>query len=467
MLGWRRKRDGFEWHDYVRTTILVRRAKRRQKVDEARAAAVHGLKDAGAAAVHGLNEARGAAAQGLHQAGRMGQAIGASGVGTAANLMRRTWAALGSLSRLARTSGAKGARSIASLAVHLTAVIGTPLLDRLSDRRTRTVVGAVGVAALFAVAYRVWAVGFDTRALFATLLALLTLGPALAAERRRDDVTHRAGSPLANGNDAAAPISMNLLRPVVVWGSLSALVVFGIGALINNDQIQQLPSAAAITHSAETPAPSRPSGRAAESSANVHGRARAVSGDTLRIGRTLVKLNHIVAPETGQTCARADGRIWRCGEAARSALARLATGARIDCALSDQATAGGIARGDCRKGESDLASALVRDGHVFAESGFFARLADLESDARENHRGIWNGAAQRPETFRTAAWDAASEKAPDACPIKGRIASRERLYVMPWMEGYESIKIRVSRGERWFCSEDDARQAGWRLSGAR
>ena len=44
MLGWRKKREGFEWHDYVRTTILVRRANRRQKVDDARKAAAEGLK---------------------------------------------------------------------------------------------------------------------------------------------------------------------------------------------------------------------------------------------------------------------------------------------------------------------------------------------------------------------------------------------------------------------------------------
>jgi hypothetical protein len=166
MLGWRRKRDGFEWHDYVRTTILVRRAKRRQKVDDARAAAVHGLKDAGSAAAHGLDEARAAAAESFRQAGRMGQAMGVSGAGAVAGLIHRAWATLGSLSRIARTSGADRARSIASHASQLAATISAPLLDRLSDRRARTIVGAVGVAALFAVAYRVWAVGFDTRALF-------------------------------------------------------------------------------------------------------------------------------------------------------------------------------------------------------------------------------------------------------------------------------------------------------------
>ncbi len=463
MLGWRKKRDGFEWHDYVRTTILVRRAKRRQKVDDARAAAVHGLKDARAAAAHGLDEAKGAAAEGLRRAGEMGQAIGASGISATAALMQRLWSTIRHLLSVVRTSGSAGLRSLAARTAHSSTMLTAPLIERLSDRRTRTIVGAVGVAALFAVAYRTWAVGFDTRAVFAALLALMTLGPALLSERRRDDVTHRPALRKANVTSAApppAPISIKLLRPVVAWGGFAALVVFGIGSLINPKGFQPLPSTSAITHTAATPVPVRP-----DPESTIRGRARAISGDTLRVGRTLVKLDHIEAPEIAQTCTRSDGRNWRCGDAARSALARQLAGARITCTLTGRGT-GSVARGDCKKGDTDLAAALVRDGHVFAETGFFARHASLESEARENHRGLWNGEAQRPETFRTAAWEAAREKAPDSCPIKGRVASRGKLYVMPWMDGYERITIRASRGERWFCSEEDARQAGWRPSGA-
>ena len=47
MLGWRKRNDGFEWRDYVRTTILVRRKKRRDRVGEAANAAVENLKAAG------------------------------------------------------------------------------------------------------------------------------------------------------------------------------------------------------------------------------------------------------------------------------------------------------------------------------------------------------------------------------------------------------------------------------------
>lgn len=50
------------------------------------------------------------------------------------------------------------------------------------------------------------------------------------------------------------------------------------------------------------------------------------------------------------------------------------------------------------------------------------------------------------------------------CRIKGNISinSRERIYHVPGQEYYASTKISPQYGERWFCSEEDARAAGWR-----
>ena len=63
MLGWRKRNDGFEWRDYVRTTILVRRKHRRDRVGEARKAAVENLKAAGQrGAVAGAEGAKASAA---------------------------------------------------------------------------------------------------------------------------------------------------------------------------------------------------------------------------------------------------------------------------------------------------------------------------------------------------------------------------------------------------------------------
>ncbi|HCJ73615.1 hypothetical protein F9K79_20460 [Ochrobactrum sp. Kaboul] len=54
-----------------------------------------------------------------------------------------------------------------------------------------------------------------------------------------------------------------------------------------------------------------------------------------------------------------------------------------------------------------------------------------------------------------------------ACNIKGNISYNggERIYHVPGQRDYESTRIRMGDGERWFCSEDDARVAGWRRAG--
>ncbi len=88
MFGWFKRNDGFEWHDYVRTTILLRRRKRRERVAEAGHAAVRGMKDAGrrgaAAGVEGVQElGRGAVA-----AGQQGAAMSVAGVHVAQDKIR-------------------------------------------------------------------------------------------------------------------------------------------------------------------------------------------------------------------------------------------------------------------------------------------------------------------------------------------------------------------------------------------
>jgi hypothetical protein len=53
------------------------------------------------------------------------------------------------------------------------------------------------------------------------------------------------------------------------------------------------------------------------------------------------------------------------------------------------------------------------------------------------------------------------------CGIKGNISAKtgERIYHMPGQKYYVATRINWwSRDERWFCSESDARSAGWRKS---
>lgn len=50
-----------------------------------------------------------------------------------------------------------------------------------------------------------------------------------------------------------------------------------------------------------------------------------------------------------------------------------------------------------------------------------------------------------------------------ACTIKGNISSDgEKIYHVPGQRYYNVTKISPAKGERWFCSEQDALAAGWR-----
>lgn len=50
-----------------------------------------------------------------------------------------------------------------------------------------------------------------------------------------------------------------------------------------------------------------------------------------------------------------------------------------------------------------------------------------------------------------------------ACNIKGNISinSGQYIYHVPGQEDYHRTRISPEHGERWFCSEAEARQAGW------
>ncbi|MYE10509.1 MAG: hypothetical protein F4X99_02370 [Gammaproteobacteria bacterium] len=50
-----------------------------------------------------------------------------------------------------------------------------------------------------------------------------------------------------------------------------------------------------------------------------------------------------------------------------------------------------------------------------------------------------------------------------ACVIKGNVSSSgERVYHVPGQRYCDATRISARKGERWFCSEAEARRAGWR-----
>lgn len=205
------------------------------------------------------------------------------------------------------------------------------------------------------------------------------------------------------------------------------------------------------------------------------GRARTIDGDTLDINGIRIRLHGIDAPESAQTCI-ANGKRWRCGQRAASALAERVSGRSVSCKEVGRDRYGRMVA-MCLVARQDLSAYLASEGWALAYRRYSADYVDEEASARTSRRGVWRGRFVAPWDWRTGVrldsrqthatpnTGRATHQGAGRCRIKGNI-SREgaRIYHVPGGRYYESTRISPSRGERWFCTEDEARVAGWRRS---
>ncbi len=90
---------------------------------------------------------------------------------------------------------------------------------------------------------------------------------------------------------------------------------------------------------------------------------------------------------------------------------------------------------------------------------------DEEAEAQAVRRGIWGSEFVKPREWRRGKRIAANDNAPGQCRIKGNINRKgERIYHLPGGKWYDRTRIDPAKGERWFCTEAEARAAGWRKS---
>ncbi|GJD66585.1 thermonuclease family protein [Methylobacterium frigidaeris] len=206
------------------------------------------------------------------------------------------------------------------------------------------------------------------------------------------------------------------------------------------------------------------------------GRASVTDGDTLVIRGYRIRLFGIDAPEGAQLCQDAGGKDYRCGQKAALALSDKIGAATVTCESKDQDRYGRIVA-VCTATGIDLNGWMVGEGHALAYRQFSTVYVPQEDAARAAKRGIWAGTFTPPWDWRKAKRESgeAATSAPRApepatpaasaagCQIKGNInAKGDRIYHMPGSRDYERTAINPNAGERMFCSEDEARAAGWR-----
>jgi endonuclease YncB( thermonuclease family) len=207
----------------------------------------------------------------------------------------------------------------------------------------------------------------------------------------------------------------------------------------------------------------------------VSGRAQITDGDSFEIGSTSIRLFGIDAPEGSQSCTR-DSRDWACGNEATRKLRSLTGDRTVTCTQRDIDDYGRTVA-VCRSGGVDLAAEMARAGFATAYRRYSNDYVDEENDARTARRGIWAGEFTPPEAYRRAEAPAPrsssdarlpAQRNDDGCAIKGNINGEgERIYHVPRSASYDDTTIDERRGERWFCTEVEARAAGWRAPRSR
>ncbi len=111
--------------------------------------------------------------------------------------------------------------------------------------------------------------------------------------------------------------------------------------------------------------------------------------------------------------------------------------------------------------------ALVVEGYAHARTyppdvRHSELFREAEYEAREAGRGLWGPVCTGEEARdSTPAPAVASEER--SCIIKGNInTAGEKIYHMPGCGSYDKTRINEAAGERWFCTEREALDAGWR-----
>lgn len=191
-----------------------------------------------------------------------------------------------------------------------------------------------------------------------------------------------------------------------------------------------------------------------------------IDGDTIQLDGKVVQLYGIDAPELGQTCLN-DGNLSRCGLSAAFELQKLLKIEHTPLECQPVKNVSDPALQICAFGYMDPAQVLLESGYALADTGAGPEYAKAEDSARQANMGLWHSRYIAPKDWR------AGKRLPEEtvetsgpCPIKAIVAPGGRhLYYVPTDTGYDSIEVDPAQGGRLYCSDEDARQDGWRREG--
>lgn len=191
------------------------------------------------------------------------------------------------------------------------------------------------------------------------------------------------------------------------------------------------------------------------------GIVRVIDADTIDVADVRIRLHGIDAPERGQPCTTRTGQNWGCGDWATAQVRDRFQGQQALCDQVDKDRYGRVVA-RCEVQGDDMGQVIVSAGLAFAYRKYAMDYDLDEKAAFVAGRGLHGFSMESPARYRLTRIK--GRVAPDPnCQIKGNITAKgEYVYHMPGQAYYKRTGVRPEQGERWFCSEAQARASGWR-----
>ncbi|MEZ6031243.1 MAG: thermonuclease family protein [Hyphomonadaceae bacterium] len=211
--------------------------------------------------------------------------------------------------------------------------------------------------------------------------------------QRKPSKSHPRSRKRARSGSTSLVISVLAAAAAGVWFVLAdAGIVPGIeiGGIEIGDSRKPAPETNTVPEADPPPA---------TSDSSVTGTASIVDADTLDIHGERVRLNGVDAPESGQKCKDADGRLYRCGSVAANELDAWINRNPVSCAVTGKDRYGRLLADCSVRGES-IQAWLVSHGHALAYRAYSTAYVAAELKAQANRVGVWAGEFVMPWDWR-------------------------------------------------------------------
>lgn len=177
---------------------------------------------------------------------------------------------------------------------------------------------------------------------------------------------------------------------------------------------------------------------------------KVIDGDTFDLADgTRIRLAYIDAPEYQEECYSYDAKV-------KLEELVLNKDVRIEPIEKDNfgRTVAGVFLNDVLINEILLREGAAEIYHSKTVSAYDLQLEKAESEAKSLGKGMWS--------------DACANKLNPNCQIKAnaRRQNDTKIYHLPGCQNYERVVVDEKRGDRWFCTEEEAVVAGFTRSKA-